>query len=213
MNMSRQVQHCKRAGHLHKLRYFSQLRKEKDKNCANTRESAKPRQRAQNTATKRSTTACLKRSYFLNRSLTMSNGFSHDTLLHICLFSLFPPSSRCLLVLLYSFSSLCIFLWNLLLPVVFLFLWYVEWKHAVWCRAELAHSLAETTVSGNTLSRAYPPQSPSRASFFREGVRSHPAIPAEGPTWFLWLPTQALCSVGGTRYLFAKLPSRRFARP
>ena len=34
-----------------------------------------------------------------------------------------------------------------------------------------------------------------------------------GTTWLLLFPTQALCSVGGTRYLFAKPPSRRFARP
>ena len=52
-NMSRQVWHRKRAVHSHKLRCYSQLRKENDKHRANTRESAKPRQRAQNTVTRR----------------------------------------------------------------------------------------------------------------------------------------------------------------
>ena len=53
MNMSRQVWHNKRAVHSHKLRYCSQLRKENDKHRANTRGSAKPRQRAQNTVKER----------------------------------------------------------------------------------------------------------------------------------------------------------------
>ena len=52
MNVSRQVWHSKHAVHLHKLGYYSQLRHETDKHRANTREGVKPRQRAQNTATR-----------------------------------------------------------------------------------------------------------------------------------------------------------------